>query len=67
MRNSVYGSYHEALGNVALDDVYCGRKEVILEGRWKFKAETLAGRKTVNLTTKLNVSINSCTQMCEMF
>jgi putative transposase len=42
--------YHEALGNVAPEDVYYGRRESILEWRAKLKAETLsrARQQTVN-------------------
>jgi len=59
--------YHEALDNVTPDDVYFGRREVILEARRKLKVETLARRKAVNLETKPKVSTNSSTQLCQMF
>ncbi len=59
--------YHEALGNVTQDGVYYGRREAILEARWKLKAETLARRKAVNLATKPKVSTISSTQLCQMF
>jgi len=49
------------------DDVYFGRREVILEARRKLKVETLARRKAVNLETKPKVSTNSSTQVCQMF
>ena len=49
------------------DDVYYGRREAILEARWKLKAETLARRKAVNLATKPKVSTNSSTQLWQMF
>jgi putative transposase len=59
--------YHEALGNVTPDDVYFGRREELLRERRKLKAETLTRRKALNLATKPKVSINSSTQVCQMF
>ena len=55
--------YHESLGSVISDDVYCGRREAMLEARRKLKAETLARRKAVNVGTKPKVSTNSSTEL----
>jgi transposase InsO family protein len=40
--------YHEALGNVTPDDVYFGRKEVILKQREKQKKKTIQNRRKYN-------------------
>jgi len=42
--------YHEALDNVAPDDVYYGRKEAILKKRANLKHSTIAKRRVANLT-----------------
>jgi transposase InsO family protein len=43
---------HEALDNVSPDDVYEGRKEVVLQRRKEEKRLTLERRKQYNLNTK---------------
>jgi transposase InsO family protein len=45
--------YHEALGNVSPDDVYYGRREIILQTRSNLKIETLQRRKIKNKELKL--------------
>jgi hypothetical protein len=40
--------YHEALGNVTLDEVYYGRSEHILNHRQELKDKTLARRRLQN-------------------
>jgi len=40
--------YHEALGNVTLDDAYYGRRERILNRRRELKEKMLARRRRLN-------------------
>jgi hypothetical protein len=46
-----YRRYHEALGNVAPADVYFGRREAILARREEVKQESLAQKRSANLST----------------
>jgi transposase InsO family protein len=46
------GTPHEALNNVSPNDVYAGRKEVVLQRRQEKKRLTLERRRQYNLNTK---------------
>jgi transposase InsO family protein len=48
-----YQRYHEALDNVTPADVYDGRREQILARSEEVKQQTLAARRTANLSTAL--------------
>ena len=44
---------HEALKNVSPNDVYAGRKEIVLKAREEKKRLTMARRKRYNLEGKI--------------
>lgn len=43
--------YHEALDNITPADVYYGRREEVLARRKEVKEQSLAARRTANLST----------------
>jgi len=52
-----YHRYHEGIGNVTPTDVYCGRREGILQRREEQKRQTLYERFQYNLGQKMNRAI----------
>lgn len=55
---------HESLSNVSPNDVYAGRKEVILQKRQEKKRLTLERRKRYNLSRR-NVNQNNSPDQCQ--
>ena len=53
--HGIYGQrYHEALGNITLNDVCFGRKEAILKRRQELKEQTIQNRRKYNQKNHAN-------------